>query len=43
VTVADASMRERADELHAEANAVCFIARSLNFLVHHEPTTAVAG
>jgi organic hydroperoxide reductase OsmC/OhrA len=42
VTVADPSMREQADALHHEANAVCFIARSLNFPVHHEPTTVVA-
>jgi organic hydroperoxide reductase OsmC/OhrA len=41
VTVADSSMVTRAEELHAEAAAKCFIARSVNFPVHHNPTTRV--
>ena len=41
VTVADAAMVDRADELHDEAHHVCFIARSVNFPVGHEPTVTV--
>lgn len=37
VTVAVSDMIEAAMSLHAEANAKCFIARSLNFPVRHEP------
>ncbi|KNC19153.1 peroxiredoxin [Arthrobacter sp. RIT-PI-e] len=37
VGLEDESERERADALHAEANRLCFIARSLDFPVHHEP------
>ena len=33
---------ELLEELHAEANKVCFIARSVNFPVLHEPGAAVA-
>lgn len=29
-------------ELHAEANRLCFIASSVNFPVHHEPTILLA-
>jgi len=43
VTVADASMREKAMALHHEANQFCFIANSVNFPVRHEPVIAVAG
>jgi organic hydroperoxide reductase OsmC/OhrA len=38
VTVADPSMADKAMALHDEINAVCFIARSVNFPVRHEPT-----
>lgn len=38
VAVADPSMEERARALHAEVPARCFIARSVAFPVHHEPT-----
>jgi organic hydroperoxide reductase OsmC/OhrA len=38
VTVADASMRERSQHLHEDAHAKCYIARSVNFPVLHEPT-----
>ncbi|MCD5347629.1 OsmC family protein [Agromyces sp. H3Y2-19a] len=43
VVVADASMRELALELHAEASEKCFIAASVAFPVRHEPTVVVAG
>ncbi|MFT3740821.1 MAG: OsmC family protein [Breznakibacter sp.] len=39
VTVADATMIERANELHKKANEFCFIANSVNFPVHHKPIT----
>ena len=37
VTVSDASMVERANALHQQANKLCFIANSCNFPVHHKP------
>jgi organic hydroperoxide reductase OsmC/OhrA len=37
VTVASADMVEAATALHADANAKCFIANSVNFPVRHEP------
>ncbi|WP_102161299.1 OsmC family protein [Zhihengliuella halotolerans] len=37
VELADESQRELADSLHRQANAVCFIARSVNFDVRHAP------
>jgi len=43
VTVADASMVDAATAAHAQANAWCFIANSVNFPVHHEPTIEVAA
>lgn len=39
VTLADAGQAELAARLHHEANQVCFIARSVNFPVGHEPVT----
>ena len=42
VTVCDRAMSERADALHLEAGRLCFIARSVNFPVRHEPVTLVA-
>src|SRR3712207_1903499 len=42
VTVADAGQAELAGRLHHEANRVCFIARSVNFPVDHEPLTVAA-
>lgn len=42
VTVADASMQDRARAAHADAFANCFIAASVNFAVRHEPTILVA-
>jgi organic hydroperoxide reductase OsmC/OhrA len=41
VVVADESMVERAMALHADAEAKCFVARSVNFPVHHEPKVVV--
>lgn len=43
VTVADDAMREKARALHGEVGALCFIARSVNFPVRHEPTVTAAG
>lgn len=42
VQVAEGTDIARAESLHAEANAQCFIANSVNFPVHHRVTTAVA-
>jgi len=42
VTVADEAMIETAQSLHGRAGALCFIARSVNFPVLHEPA-ATAG
>ena len=42
VTVEDESMIEKANQLHHDANKMCFIARSVNFPVHHEPKAFVA-
>ena len=42
VVVADASMLELADEIHAEAAEKCFIAASVNFPVHHAPVAVAA-
>jgi organic hydroperoxide reductase OsmC/OhrA len=42
VTLADVSMSEKANALHKEANAMCFIANSLNFPVHHKPQVVVS-
>lgn len=41
VTVADASMVEKAGALHHQAHEDCFIASSVNFPVRHQPTVAV--
>lgn len=38
VTVQHEVMIAKADALHHEANKLCFIARSVNFPVHHNPT-----
>ncbi len=36
VTVSDETMIQKANEIHAAANKLCFIANSVNFPVHHE-------
>ena len=42
VTVADSSMADAAMRAHRKANELCFIARSVNFPVLHEPEIVVA-
>ncbi|MET4588591.1 OsmC family protein [Arthrobacter sp. 754] len=42
VTLADPEHVAVAEQLHREANQVCFIARSVNFPVRHEPVTLTA-
>lgn len=42
VTVPDATMHDRALAVHHDANAKCFLARSVNFPVVHEPSVLVA-
>ena len=42
VTVARADLVEAAAGLHGRANELCFIARSVNFPVHHKPSTRAA-
>jgi organic hydroperoxide reductase OsmC/OhrA len=37
VTVQHEHMIEKANALHHEANKMCFIARSVNFPIHHQP------
>lgn len=37
VCVSKSSMLELARSLHKKANQLCYIAKSLNFTVHHEP------
>ncbi|MFZ6013675.1 MAG: OsmC family protein [Bacteroidota bacterium] len=39
VTVTEQRMVAKANELHHEANKMCFMARSVNFPVHHKPVT----
>jgi organic hydroperoxide reductase OsmC/OhrA len=41
VEIADPAQAELAQSLHRQANAMCFIASSVNFPVHHEPAVAV--
>ncbi|MEV4222606.1 OsmC family protein [Nonomuraea sp. NPDC049725] len=41
VTVASPDMVEAAVRLHEDAQKACFIASSVNFPVHHEPTVEV--
>jgi len=41
VVVAAADMVDKAVGLHEKAHEMCFIARSVNFPVHHEPTVEV--
>lgn len=43
VTIAGPGSPALADALHAEANRLCFIARSVNFPVRHEPAAVVAA
>ena len=41
VTVADASMIDRASELHEKAGELCFVASSVNFPVRHNPISKI--
>jgi organic hydroperoxide reductase OsmC/OhrA len=41
VTVADAEECEHAQSLHRDAEKLCFIARSVNFPVQHQPVAVV--
>ncbi|RCV50625.1 OsmC family protein [Marinitenerispora sediminis] len=43
VTVADPESADTARRLHRRASELCFIARSVNFPVHHEPVIRTAG
>lgn len=43
VTVKEPSMQQKAIELHQEAKKFCFIARSVNFDVIHNPTILVGN
>jgi len=42
VTVKDKSMIEKANALHSDVHKFCFIARSVNFPIHHKPEAIVA-
>jgi organic hydroperoxide reductase OsmC/OhrA len=42
VTVSEAWMTEKANELHKKANELCFIANSVNFPVRHNASVNVA-
>jgi organic hydroperoxide reductase OsmC/OhrA len=39
VKITDLSMITKANELHREANKICFIANSCNFKIGHNPNT----
>jgi organic hydroperoxide reductase OsmC/OhrA len=43
VTIEAGGDVEKAGELHERANELCFIARSVNFPISHEPTIDVEG
>ncbi len=43
VTIREAARVDDAVAAHADANALCFIARSVAFPVHHEPEIRVLG
>ena len=42
IKITDASLIEKANELHKQAHKLCFIANSINFKVHHNPTCTSA-
>ena len=42
ITITSESDLALAESLHEKANAMCFIARSVNFAVDHEPETVIA-
>lgn len=41
VKITDAALLEKANQLHTEANKMCFIANSCNFRIEHHPSTLV--
>lgn len=41
VKITNPHLIDRANELHAEANKMCFIANSCNFKIEHKPNTVV--
>lgn len=41
VTLTETSLIEKANELHTKANELCFVANSVNFPIHHEPTCQI--
>ncbi len=43
VTVTEVNMISKANELHEEANIMCFIANSCNFKIKHIPITMVSN
>jgi organic hydroperoxide reductase OsmC/OhrA len=43
VTISDAADTDKANALHEQANKMCFIAKSCNFPVRHEPSCLVDG
>jgi organic hydroperoxide reductase OsmC/OhrA len=43
VTITDAKKTKKANDLHHEANKMCFIANSCNFQVKHNPTCKIAS
>lgn len=43
VVVKEPEMFEKAKSLHKSANQHCFIANSVNFAVHHDPTIETGG
>lgn len=42
VKIKDEKMHDRANQLHHEANKMCFIANSCNFKIKHNPTIIIA-
>jgi organic hydroperoxide reductase OsmC/OhrA len=43
VTITDANSLRKLNDLHKQANQLCFIANSVNFKVNHNPIGKVAG
>jgi len=41
VTISDGTLLDKANELHKEANKLCFIANSVNFPVKHSPLSRI--
>jgi len=39
VKITDSNMIDKANQLHEEANKMCFIANSCNFKIRHNPST----